>query len=271
MEERPMHSTSMLFCVVLLFVLIIAVGVVFGVALNEQTQSYPQDIDIVVIENNSGSLNAQVTAIANNLAFRRNIFIMTSEAGRVNGPANIPNVENAFYFVFAPSGITQKEKIKSYFSGVSNIPEIASHFLFLGDYSVPFRIMSKNSFFYGTRPRAFNVFRDASELVYLEPFFSFTAPAIVGQTAFVNNGQTDPMQTFVLLELSQDRAVLRNDFNRDIFVYTSDPIYVTNYNMQFSEITSNPPLFATFHVTGSDLNSGYDAVATFLNQQFIVG
>ena len=95
-EEQPMSYSWMFAIVVILIILFIATVTVVAVSVSQYSASLPTDIDIVLIESANGILLPQATAIDNNMNFRRNIYVLTNVAGRVNGPATIGNIANIF-------------------------------------------------------------------------------------------------------------------------------------------------------------------------------
>lgn len=270
--DEPLTPGAMLIGLVFLIALVIATGVVIGLALSQKETTLPSPIDIVVYETPESVpvLEPQLTAIVQNMPFRNNIYILTSNPARANGPANLTNISQAFFARVTLTGTTQEEVVREFFNFIpqlkdlSNVPNIADHFLFLGNQTVPFRTINTSTLFYNKRPRAFNVFRDTAEVTTLSPFFTYTAPCFVAQTKFAGVS----IENFLLLSISQDRIVLRNDFMRDIFVNQDTGELQNNYNIQFSELVRKSPLFASFHVTGQNQTSAFEDLGRFLKQEF---
>lgn len=273
--DAPLTPGAMLFGLFALILLVVATGIVVGLALQEQNVSLPSPVDVVVYEilDSTACIEAQVTAISNNLTFRRNIYILTTEPSRVLGIADF--VPNCFFVPVVAAGPSQREITEQMFANVSNlrssdvIPHVADRFLFMGNTTVPFRNVSENSLFYGSRPRAFNVFRDVAEVATLVDYFTYTAPSLVGQFVFVGNNPLTSIEDFLLFSISQDLIVVRNDFMRDVFVNRNSDMLIANYEAQFSKLDSSPPLFATFHVTGTDIQQGFNALGAYLTNHFI--
>jgi hypothetical protein len=279
--DPSMSYTWMFVIVAILIVLFVATITVLAVSVSQSFASLPADIDVVIIERDRGILLAQAIAINQNMNFRRNIYILTDTPGRVNGPANLShNIENAFFVVDPNPNSTPETVLNAYFlfqnkiKGITNVPDIAQHAIFLADQTVPFQFIQKSFFFYGTRPRMFNIFRDAAETTFLASYFTYTCPALVENLALLDEleagGSAVTVNDFVLFEIAQERVVLRNDFNRDIFVNASDAAQVTNTAKQYSLINGNPPLFSTFHITGTSQDVAAASLAAFLTAYFVV-
>jgi len=277
-ENEPEKKVSyewMLCFVVVLFVLVISTVVVVGVAVSQYGDSLPQNIDVVIVERDRGITLSQVTSIDQNMNFRRNIYIQT--ANHANGPANFIGINNVYYINFTPIDPQSAEVLNEYFLAMNSIrnltdvPDITDHAMFLADQTIPFRFIQKTHLFYGHRPRVFNIFRDKSETDFLQVYFNYTCPCFVVETTLFDqlpNPQT--IQDFVLFSISQQRLTLRNDFNRDVFVNADNSALTLNFTKQFSELVTCNPLFATFHVTGTQTTIANQALAAFLLAQFVV-
>lgn len=273
--DSPLTPGAMLFGLFALILLVIATGVVVGLALNEQQVSLPANVDLVVYEvpESSACLEAQVVALTKNMGFRRNIYVLTTNPERSLGVCDYSG--NCFFVPVAAPGPTQREVTEQMFANVAlltsvtDVPPIADRFMFLGNTTLPFRTVGESSLFYSSRPRAFNVFRDAAEVATLADYFTYTAPSVVGRTSFVGSTPADSIQNFLLFSISQDQIVVRNDFLRDVFVNGNTAQLTANYEAQFAKLESSAPLFATFHVTGADLAAGYAALGQFLTQRFV--
>jgi uncharacterized integral membrane protein len=271
-EEQPMTYSWMFAIVVILIILFIATITVVAVSVSQYGASLPADVDIVLIESANGILLPQAVAIDHNMNFRRNIYILTNIAGRVNGPATLNNIANIFYVVTGVLDLNESFLFQNQIRGIANVPDIAPHAIFLADYTVPFQFIEKSFLFYGNRPRMFNIFRDTAETTFLASYFTYTVPTLVASIALLDEigGVTGTVNDFVLFEISQERVVLRNDFNRDIFVNASNAAQVTNTTKQYSELDSINPLFATFHVTGTNQTTANESLAAFLTAEFLV-
>ena len=273
--DEPMTYSWMLFFVVFIFILVISTAVVVGVAVSQYGDSLPQNIDIVVCERDREITLAQVTAIDQNMNFRRNIYIQTSLHD--NGPANFTDISQVYYVNFTPVDPMNPEVLNEYFlaintiKNVTNVPDVADHCMFLADQTVPFRFIQKANLFYGNRPRVFNFLRDKAETDFFATYFNYTAPCFVMETKLFDDiPQPGNVENFMLFSVSQQRLTLRNDFNRDIFVNADNVPLISNYTKQFSELVSSNPLFATFHVTGTEQVKANASLALFLNAQFVV-
>jgi hypothetical protein len=270
-EEQPMSYSWMFAIVVILIILFIATITVVAVSVSQYSASLPTDIDIVLIESANGILLPQATAIDHNMNFRRNIYVLTNVTGRANGPATLGNIANIFYVVTGVLDLNESFLFQNQIRGIANVPDIAPHAIFLADYTVPFQFIEKSFLFYGNRPRMFNIFRDTAETTFLASYFTYTVPTLVENVALLDEiGPLGTVNDYVLFEISQERVVLRNDFNRDIFVNASNAAQVTNTTKQYSELDSTPPLFATFHVTGTNQTTANESLAAFLLAEFII-
>lgn len=269
MTKEPTNYGWMALFVVFLFILVIATAVVIAVSVSQQSSNLPQEIDVIIVDRDRGLAQPQVNAINSNMAFRRNIYILGPHATGA-ADADFPNVTNVFYVNFVPVDPVSPTVLDEYFLAVQSIAGVANHAVFLADQTVPFRWIDKAYMFYGTRPRMFNIFRDTAETTFLAPYFNYTCPALVEDVSiFARLPDPPTVQNFVLFEISQARVTLRNDFNRDIFVNADNTQLIANYNQQFSELVNNTPLFATFHVTGTDQTFANAALAVFLSAQFV--
>jgi hypothetical protein len=70
----------------------------------------------------------------------------------------------------------------------------------------------------------------------------------------------------VFVVVTEDRAVLRRDMNRDLLLKGGEDM-VNNQQAQFAEIVRSPPLFATFHL-GGNVAEAAEEVRLFLRSQF---
>lgn len=273
--DAPLTPGAMLFGLFALILFVIATGVVVGLALQEQQVNLPNQVDLVCYEipESQSCIEAQVVALSQNLKFRRNIYILTTNPERELGICDF--VWGCYWVPCTAPGPTQKELNDQMFANVTqlvsltDIPAIADRFMFFGNTTMPYRNVSENALFYSNRPRAFNIFRDAAEVATLQPYFTFTSPCCVGRTSFVDSSPSDAITNFMLFSMSQDQIVVRNDFLRDIFVNRNSQPLIDNYESQFNKLDSNPPLFATFHVTGNDIADAYTALGAYLTNHFV--
>ncbi len=268
--NEPMTYGWMFAILIFIVILFLVTITVTAIALSQYKASLPSDIDIVIMETPRGIIVPQLLSINQHMGFRRNIYILTPT--NVNGPAYLNIVPNAYYVTFDSGTPVFEDNInlnflfQSQIKNIPSVPDISNYAIFLADQTLPFRNISKSLFFYGNRPRMFNIFRNTAETTLLTTFYNYTAPALVADLSILSNSTS--VTDFVFFTISQQRAVTRNEVNRDIFVNESSPYFTTNTNSQYTELNNNPPLFATFHDSGTNQVVADQNLLLFLNTQF---
>jgi hypothetical protein len=119
--------------------------------------------------------------------------------------------------------------------------------------------------FYKDRPRMLNTFRDQAEANFFAQYLELpTMPVLVTDMSKLSERT---WETLVFLEVTEERVVLREDMNRDVFLVSS---MLDNTQKQFEKLKSSPPLFATFHINplDSDPVTCNNELITFLSTLF---
>jgi hypothetical protein len=269
-EEEPMTYGWMFVIVVFIIILFIVTITVVAVSVSQYNASLPSEVDIVIMETSKGIIVPQLLAINQHMGFRRNIYILTTS--NASGPAFLNIVSNTYYVAYDSKTVNPQDNINSNFmfqyqiKNIPTVPDIADHAIFLADQTIPFQNVSKSLFYFGNRPRMFNIFRNDAETTYLSSFYNYTAPALIANLSILSNSSS--VTDFVLFTISQERAVTRNEVNRDIFVNESTDYFAINTATQYTELNNNPPIFATFHDSGTNQTTADQNLLKFLNTQF---
>ena len=244
--------------------------------MQEQDSKLPDKIDVVVIvrEGGLGIDKQQIKAIDEHLSFRNNIFVLSDqETADLSKEYKVNHVYN---FKFQPTG--NDSILHQYFMAVPTIqnqkkiiPNIAPNFMFLSDQTVPMRKLHKSAMFRESKPRMFNVFRDKAETDYFLEYFTPTVPTLSQTLDMYNDLPKDitdhkkEVERIILREITENGAVLRADMNLDVFINSE---METNSNKQLTNLTKHEPLFATFHISGSNLENAKNKMITYLKSRF---
>lgn len=241
--------------------------VVIVIALEPSNNDIPESIDVVLYQSTepvrSTRYIPQSKAVRKFLTWARNVYVLSSLANPGWDP--VLNVEIVPFSGSALQG----------FEYMPNIPGISTHAIFLSDMTFPFRDVPKSYLFYQSRPRMFNIFRDQAEVYFLSKYLELpTMPVLVTDlekfsetTRVLNKSSTNTWQDLVFREITEERVMLREDMNRDVFVVSTLP---DNAKIQFEKLKANPSLFATFHVNSQDPDkvSSNNVLLTFLSTHF---
>ena len=257
-RENEIRTTSyfwymvvILFFACLLGVLAVTIPVETVLLLNK----LPKDIDVVLVDRSGvlarGGGAEQVALVDKNMAFRRNIYIMSDAP---TGPASTFKEKNVFFSNFAsPVSTDPFVSLRDYYLGMGSIVGIAEHAIFLGDTTFPYRKMDKTILFDGDRPRLFNFFKPTEYTSFFAPFLNETLPSFVQDTALFTRlravSASDRLQELLLLERTERGYTIHNCFNRDVML-NGGLAFAVNRALQFDELKSNKPVFATFHISG---------------------
>lgn len=290
MTKQTTYKWMWAFAIFIIIFMIATIGIVWASTLNANSV-LPELIDIVIIERSElTNLKAHVNAINNFMTFRNNIYILTPNQPDGNAAEDM-GVNNVFYCNFTESGTTYQNKLDSYFLEMPNIknkdnevPDIQTHAIFLGDQTYPMFKIEKSFLYFGERPRMFNVFRDQAEINFFNGLtvaaddittFNYTTPSLVSNIElFTDAPAVSTVKDFISLEITEERATLRHDINRDILLRgVSGVDYSDNYTMQFTTLDDNPPYFATFHISGATSSTeriqAVTALKTYLTTKFL--
>lgn len=209
--------------------------VIIVIALEPSSSGIPSEIDIVLYQSPSRPSRyiPQSKAVHRYMGWARNVYVLSSTLNPGWDPTlNIEVVP----FVGSASQA---------FEYMPLITGIASHSIFLSDMTVPFRDVKKTYMFYQTRPRIFNIFRDQAEVNFLSRYLELPTMPVLSTDLEKLNDPPRTWQDLVFREITEERIVMREDMNRDVFVVSS---MLQNVEKQFEKLVSTPPLFATFHV-----------------------
>lgn len=252
------------------FIVMFTVGtiVIVVVALEQKSENLPDKIDVVLYQNNTSRMDSlpdltdaarasryvtQARAVRRLMEWVDQVFLLTPDG----------SISNSEFTTVEFKGTMQQA-----FEFMPDIPGIADHAIFLSDMTFPFRKTEKEFMFYNARPRLFNIFREQSEVDFFQNYMELpTLPTLVTNLIKLK----EPPQTWqdlVFREVTEDRIMLRDDMNRDIFVVGD---MLPNAEKQFDKLVNNRPLFATFHITGSTdkaQQAANIALKTFLELQF---
>jgi hypothetical protein len=244
--------------VVLLLLFLVATIVIVIIAIEENNESLPEQIDVVLYERPGQPLRlarhlTQITAIQKYMNWINHIYILSPTQTGVNDELNV---------TFVPFTGTLSEA----FEYMPDIPGIVDHSIFLSDQTYPFRDVKKSYMFSESQPRIFNIFREQSEVIFFATYLEETMPTLVTDLVKLR----EPPQTWtdlVFREVTEERIILRNDINRDIFVVSTMP---ENAQKQFEILQSSRPLFATFHISSADPNpdTSNNILNEFLSKEF---
>lgn len=255
--ERETRWTRII--VVLCLALAVATVVVVVIALEPSSSAVPADVDVVLYQvpetARMSRYVSQSRAVWKYMPWVRRIFVLSQYATPGWDP------------VFSLQVVAFTGSESAAFEFMPSIPEIAAHAIFLSDRTVPFRAVKKSYLFYQSRPRIFNVFREQSEVNFLEQYFELpTLPTLVTELQKLNE-EPRTWQHLVFREMTEERVVLREDLNRDVFVVGGA---LANVQKQLDKLVSAPPVFATFHIHPDDPQAveANQAIASFLGQQF---
>jgi hypothetical protein len=301
LEVRNTYVWMSIFSVMtLLFVL--GTIVITVISIQEEEHMLPKTVDAVILEDSenpptadrnmtkTGSVrgNKQVSTgdklstihailISRNMKFVRNIYILTTQLGIDGSALEETGLSNCYYVNVPPE--TRDGGVDAYFMAMKDIknktdvPDIASHAIFLSNRTVPMRNLEKTHLFYRDRPRMINIFREASELDLLGNFFENTAPSFVVNVDMLSSPFVDEdskgdssiaVRDVVFLSITEERGTLRNDINRDVLLYGMQSAR-DNHIKQAEELEASTPVFATFHIRGPNI----EIAKTFMKEYLV--
>lgn len=263
-EKRTVRTWIWIF---ILFLLLFLVGsiVIVIIAIEEGGQTLPEKIDVVLFIRPGSSTpltlraaryKTQARAVQKYMPWVNKIWVLS--------PTHASGED-------ADLGVTyvnvNKDTVAGAFEYMPSITDIAEYAIFLSDQTYPFRPVKKSFLFFDSRPRMFNIFREQSEVNLLQEYLEDTMPTLVTEIKKLNK---DPKtwQKLVFREITSNRVVLRNDMNRDILM---DGGMTDNLEDQFTQLTNNRPLFATFHSGIADTapTTSNTLLNSFLDKTFL--
>lgn len=243
--------------VVALLLFVVATIVIVIVAIEQTSENYPDDIDVVLYIRPNEPLRmsryiAQSKSIQRYMEWVRNIYVLTPN----------PIVDTSLGVTFVNFTGTLPEA----FEFMPQIEGIAEDAIFFSDQTLPFRTIKKSFLFSGNQPRMFNIFREQSEVNFFVDYLEPTMPTLVTDLIKLKE---DPQtwQDLVFRVVTEERVTLRSDINRDIFIVSNMP---ENAQKQFDKLINNRPLFATFHIgpANPDNDVSNNLINTFLTAEF---
>ncbi len=222
-----------------LFLLFLVASIVIViVAVSNSGASLPKHIDLVLHDRGNGLLASQLKAVQKYMTFCHKIFVLS--------PTKTGDIEGVTYIPFTSTNVGEG------FLAMATIADVADHAMYLGDSVYPFRKIRKTYLFFGDRPRMFNAFRDASEQVffesagysYAEKLPTFVVDIKILKEVNAAGGTTQAkLNSLYFRSITEDRVVIRNDINREVFINDGAADNVTK---QFTKLDDYPPLFGTF-------------------------
>lgn len=277
LNESSQRKITWVFAL-LFFAFFIGIIVIMIVAIENSKQDLPDNIDVVLFQD-SDTIRSKRTeylakAMDKYMGFAKNVFVLSSTT-----PAGRNDALGVTFVKFTPDpDATFSVNLVKAFESIPNIPNISDHAIFLTDQTVPFQKVYKTYLFYDNHPRLFNFFRNASVKRFFENYFENsendstfsidfskgydTIPAFVFQVDVLKTVKT--LQTLLFREVTEQRLVLREDLNRDVFVNGG---MLDNAAKQFKKVEDDEPLFVTFHMSG-DKVAANNSFNTFLKNNF---
>jgi hypothetical protein len=205
----------------------------------ETPESFPKEIDVVMLEASSGPTARQarvpwhIKAVQKHMKWVRNIHVLCSSP-----PANSTVDEQVKYTAFSGSA-------SDAFQFMSAIPGIADHAIFLDDRTVPMRDVRLTYLYSGQSPRVFNVFRDYAEEDFFQPAIELpTLPCMVVTLSRLK--EVGSWSEYVRQELIEESLVMYPGMNRDVMIRGDNPRTAAH---QLKRLASSRPLFVTWHVS----------------------
>jgi hypothetical protein len=262
-REDETSEVRWLWIMMVVFLLFLSAAlVVVVVCVNGSANHVPKDIDVILLDQNRGLLAAQIKAVKKYMPWYKTLRVVTTV--RDSGTA-----DGVTYTHLPTAGVL----LHTGFMATASIDGVADHAIFLSDYTLPFRRVEKSYLYYGSRPRMFNYFRDKSEEDFFQNTLSYntdTLPTLVYSTVALKTIQDDTkldvtakINRFIFQVVTEDRVVLRNDMNREVFIDAAIP---ENADTQFAKLKSYAPVFATFHP--KDDGTSLDKVVALLTAHF---
>lgn len=236
-----------------------ATVVVVVIALEPSASQMPAEVDVVLYQSPQTARMVryvpQSKAVWKYLPWVRRVFVLSQYA--------LPGWDPSLQVHVVPFIGTVSEA----FEFMPSIPEVATHALFLSDMTVPFRPVKKSYLFYQDRPRVFNLFRDQAEVNFLAGYLELPTLPVLATDLHKLQEPPRTWHDLVFRELTEERMVLREDMNRDVFVVGQ---MLSNVQKQFDKLVSVPPLFATFHIHPQDTDAvtANQTLTQFLSTHF---
>jgi hypothetical protein len=238
----------------LLFSLLVSLIVITIVSIEKYKAKLPKKIDVVLynepdIEYRKDRYVYQIRAIRKYMKFVNNIYVLNSTKTEKD------TVQNVTYVNFKG---TEEEA----FQHIPSIEGVAEHVIYMSDKTFPTDHIYKNYLFCGSKPRLFNYFRDKAEEDFFNDKLESTFPTFSMDVSLLKDSSSS--NDFLYRTLTEERIVLRNDLNRDVFI---DSEMTGNVDKQFEKIVNYTPLFVTFHIS-NDVQVANNKLNVFLEQHF---
>jgi len=232
-ERRWLWILSLVFLVFMLATLAVVVVAVTG-----NGSSLPKKIDVVLFDRGAGVVKAQIKAVQTYMKWCNALYVLSTTQNEVKDGVTYVKIDST--------------DLNTAFLAIESLDGIAEHALFLADYTLPFRTVLKQYLFYNDRPRLFNYFRDYTEEIFVThmDFPVETLPTMVLNVATLKEvkdktqlSATETVNRYIFRAITEERIVVRNDMNREIYI---DGSMEDNATIQFDKLKSQPPVFATF-------------------------
>jgi hypothetical protein len=240
----------------LIFVFTAGIVTIIAVALSSIKENLPSSVDIVMWDRNRGRSNYQIAAVRAYMKFYRHIYVLTSnnytdeiDVTYVNYTGNTSDIVSAFEYM-------------------TNISGISTHAMFISDQVFPYRPIQKSDLFVDSYPRAFNIFEDSSVVDFFVNYRENTLATLVCELEQLSLLKS--YNLFLLGEITDNRMSVRNDFSRQVYI-NSDINHLGNnasVDQQFAYIDEYKPLFATFHTSGTNIDSSEELLLAKLKDHF---
>lgn len=221
------------------------------------TENLPDHIDVVLFQRSTLPRDRfihQAKAVRKNMEFIERIYVLHPDPGK-----HLTHDESLnLTYVHLETDNAQEAFMKAA-DMYSNEELDDRHIIFLSDQTLPWSTIHKTYLFSGDQARMFSAFRNAAVTTtfidYFESQTTSETAVLVEEASLIRSSDNDYTK-YLFRASTEQRVILRNDLSRDIFAKSN---MQDNFNTQATELDESPPLFVTFHVTGSVDLSYHDA------------
>lgn len=246
------HAAWATAAVFFIALLLIASIVIVVLALETGDADLPETIDVVLLDRGRDRERGMANAVLKYMDWVNNIYVLSSDHS---------GVQNGLTYV-SFSG-TQAEA----FNFIPEIPGISAHAIFLSDQTIPCRRVHKTYLFNMERPRAFNVLESQAYVQQFATVREALEPVMVADVENIRKSELTGGETndYVLRTAVTDIISVNNSMKRDLFLYSTVSDWSAIADGQIESLEEEPPLFATFHITGRYSSELNHKVVNFLN------
>lgn len=257
--EKNGKTSTLWFMIVIFFIFLFAIVVLVVVAMF-QSEDLPDKIDVVMVDLGRARHSKQIEAVKDYMPWFCKIHVLSP-----NPPSRNDYGSDIRFIQWSPdaANTTRESQLKQAMQYIPSLSDVGTHAIFLGDATFPFRRIWKTQLFHDKRPRMCAFLRDEPEANFMMSELNYTCPVMPMEVENMRTAQT--VDEMVKKELAREGLFLVNYMNRDVFVRSA---WLEDATEQFNRLEDEKPMFATFHISGTDLTAASKHAQSFIDSYF---